>query len=406
MNLLLIHQAFVSPHEAGGTRHFEFGKYCVAHGIAFSIIASEISYLSGNKVNKNTGSNHVEVIDGVKIFRAKVYSGLHDSFVSRVISFFSFMVVSALHGLKVEKPDIVMGTTPPIFQAVSAWFVSAVRRRPFLLEVRDLWPEFAIDMGILKNPMLIWLSRSLENFLYSRADHLLVNSPAYREYLLKKNIDRRKISLISNGVDCSSFENVFVQQSIRQEYNLKDEFLIVYAGALGIANDIPVILKAAEQLIDRSEIHFLLIGDGKERNNLQQYCSAHQLKNVTFAGTRPKQMMAGILSESDACLAILQNIPMFRTTYPNKVFDYMAAGKPTVLAIDGVIRDVIESAGGGIFVQPGNVDALVTAIRWMADHRIECVEMGRSAQAYVRLHFDRKHHAKAFVDLVRTMSTN
>jgi len=404
VNVLLIHQAFVSPNEAGGTRHYEFGKYCVQQGISFSIIASELSYLSGKKVHDNLEPINEEFIEGVKILRAKVSSGLHANFVSRIISFFSFMVSSAILGLKEKRPDVVMGTTPPIFQAISAWIVSAVRSRPFLLEVRDLWPEFAIDMGILKNPILIWLSKKLEMFLYNHADHILVNSPAYRDYIINKRIDRNKISLISNGVDLQSFVRKEHEYSIRTELKLTDKFLVVYAGALGVANDIPVILKAAQRLHDRKDIHFLLIGDGKERLNLENYCRDHKLQNVTFAGTRSKQNMPGILAEADVCVAILQNIPMFKTTYPNKVFDYMAAGKPTLLVIDGVIREVIESAKGGMYIQPGNVESFVSAVIWMVEHREEAVEMGRSAREYVRRHFDRGVQAKEFSDLVTTLA--
>jgi len=400
MNVLLIHQAFVSPGEAGGTRHFEFARYCVEHNESFTVIASEISYLSGKRFE---GDSSGETPGGVHILRAKVYSGLHRSFLRRVLSFVTFMVSAFWLGLRAETPDLVMGTSPPMFQALSAWLLAVVRRRPFLLEIRDLWPEFAIDMGVLRNSLLISASRMAERFLYNRADHILVNSPAYREYLLEKGISATRITLIPNGVDVSVFENRSPTMDIRSEYGLESKFLVTYAGALGIANDIQLILRAALALKQYDDVHFLLVGDGMERANLDRFCQEKGLTNVTFAGARPKSTIPGILASSDACVASLQNIPMFRMTYPNKVFDYMAAAKPTILAIDGVIRDVIEQAGGGIYVPPGDDDALSSAVIRLRKNPNEGQQMGQRAFEYVKTHFNRSDHALAFLELARRL---
>lgn len=297
-----------------------------------------------------------------------------------------------------------MGTSPPIFQAVSAWLVAALRRRPFLLEIRDLWPEFAIDMGVLKNPALIWLSRWLERFLYGRATHLLVNSPAYRDYLVERGVPAVKISLIANGVDPDMFDPAATGEALRQELGLNGQFVVTYAGALGLANDIPTLLRAAGRLRDYPGIHFLLVGDGKERPDLETLARQLRLPNVTFAGSRPKSDMPAILAASDACTAILQNIPMFRTTYPNKVFDYMAAGRPTILAIDGVIRQVVDNARGGVFVPPGDDAALAEAILRLSRQPAKARQMGQAARAYVATHFNRHDQAQAFADLVGRMA--
>src|SRR5262249_33438754 len=152
--------------------------------------------------------------------------------------------------LKVKNVDLVMGTSPPIFQAVSAWVISVVKWRPFLLEIRDLWPEFAVDMGVLKNPILIWVARRLERFLYARANHLLVNSPAYRDYLLNLGIPASKISFIANGVDPDMFHIEQTEGGLRDEFHLHDKFIVTYAGAMGMANNLEVVLEAAALLND------------------------------------------------------------------------------------------------------------------------------------------------------------
>lgn len=400
MHLLLIHQAFVSPSEAGGTRHFELGQHLLKAGHRLTIVASDVSYLTGSPLFDRQSLMNEHEYQGVRILRAYTYPSVHRGFVWRVVSFLSFMVSSIFAGLKAGPVDLVMGTSPPIFQAISAWIVALLRRRPFLLEIRDLWPEFAIDMGVLTNPVLIRLSRWLENFLYARADHVLVNSPAYRDYVHEKGIRLEKISLIANGVDPTLFDPQSKGVEVRRELGLDSCFVVTYAGALGIANDIPTVLRAADRLRDHRNIRFLFVGDGKERPNLEKTAQEMNLANVVFAGSRPKTDIPTILAASDACLAILMNIPMFRTTYPNKVFDYMAAEKPTILAIDGVIRQVIEAAGGGLFVPPGDDESLAAAVLRLASNPDKVREMGSAARSYVVRHFNRSDQARKFVGLV------
>jgi lipopolysaccharide/colanic/teichoic acid biosynthesis glycosyltransferase len=293
-----------------------------------------------------------------------------------------------------------MGTSPPIFQAFAAWLVAFLRRRPFLLEVRDLWPEFAIDMGVLKNPLLIWLSRGMECFLYARSTHILANSPAYREYLVRRHVAPLKISLISNGVDPAMFNPESTGERVRQKWGLEGKFVVSYAGAIGMANDIATVIRAADRLRESSDIVLLIAGDGKERPNLEADTKQRGLKNIFFTGTLSKTEVAEVMAASDACIAILKDIPMFRTTYPNKVFDYMAAGRPTLLAIDGVIRKVVEESGAGLFVPPGDDAALARGILNLADIRPEARAMGLRGREFVTKHFNRDQQAAEFVSLV------
>ena len=400
MHLLLIHQVFVSPGEAGGTRHFELARHWVKSGHQFTIVASDLNYLTGKPVAK--GQIKEQLFEGIRVLRAKTYPALHRSFTWRVISFVSFMFSSFWAALRAGPVDVVMATSPPIFQAVSAWLVSAIRRRPLLLEIRDLWPEFAIDMGVLTNLTLIRLSQSLEKFFYNRATHILVNSPAYRVYLLNKGILDCKISVIPNGVDPAMFNPLNRGEMVRTQFKLDGNYVVTYAGALGIANDIPTILRAANLLRHSKEIHFLLVGDGKERLNLEQMGRDLQLPNVTFAGALPKGEIPDVLAASDVCLATLQNIPMFKTVFPNKVFDYMAAGRPTILGIDGVIREVIENAKGGIFIEPGNEKALADAVMKLKNDPELSRQMGKAARDHVVKHYNRHLQAEDFRILVQT----
>ena len=390
MKILLINQVFVSPDEPGHTRHFEMAKFLQACGHELVIVASDLNYQTGKRTIARRGLYAEQKIDGVRVLRSYMIPALHRNYIWRIISFFSFMFSSVWTALTVQDADLIMGTTPPIFQAVSAWFVAWVRRKPFLLEVRDLWPEFGVSMGVLKNPMVIALARWLENFLYARATHILVNSPAYKEYMLSKGVPENKVTYIPYGTDVDMFNPGVDGVSVRKKLGLENKFVVLYAGALGQANDIDTILRAAERLNHESHIRFVLFGDGKERARLKSESARMKLTNVIFAGVCPKKEMPAIVAASDVGIAILQDIPMFRTTYPNKVFDTMAAGRATVLVIDGVSRELIESSNGGVYVHPNDDELLAQKILELSNDPARVRQMGANARAYLVKHLDRR----------------
>src|SRR5215216_5850576 len=276
MKILLLNQSFVSPDEPGHTRHFEMAQYLHGCGDELVIIGSDSNYQTGLRTVERKGLYVEQVIDGVHVLRAYSAPTLHRSYFWRFISFFSFMFSSVWAALQVKDADLIMGTTPQIFQAVSAWFVAFVRRKPFLLEVRDLWPEFGVSMGVITNPVVIALGRWLERFLYARATHILVNSPAYKEYIRAKGVPESKITYIPYGTDVDMFHPNVNGMAVRQQLGLEDKFVVLYAGALGQANDIYTVLCAAKHLNEENHIRFVFWGDGKERPNLQS--EAERLK--------------------------------------------------------------------------------------------------------------------------------
>jgi glycosyltransferase involved in cell wall biosynthesis len=390
MKILLINQSFVPPAEPGHTRHFEMAQYLRGCGHELVIVASDSNYQTGLRTVKQKGLYIEQMIEGVRVLRAYSAQTLHRSYFWRAVSFFSFMFSSVWAALQVKEADLIMGTTPPIFQAVSAWFVAFVRRKPFLLEVRDLWPEFAISMGVIKNPVVIALAHWLEKFLYARATHILVNSPAYKEYLIGKGIPGSKITFIPYGTDISMFNPDVDGSFVRAKLGLKDKFIVLYAGAMGQAHDLYTVLRAAQRLNDEAHIQIVFFGAGKERLKLEAEAQRLGLKNVLFAGICPKKEMPAVIAAADMCLAILQNIPMFRTTYPNKVFDYMASARPTVLVVDGVVREVIEASKGGVFVEPGNDELLAKTILELSRDPQRVKQMGENARTYLVKNLDRR----------------
>ncbi len=387
MHILLIHQAFAALDEPGGTRHHELARFLVEKGHRVTVIASPVSYLTGS-----ARSGHIPWVSrqeetGLAILRTYTYPALHRSFFHRVLSFLSFMVSSFLVGLRLPAVDLVWGTSPPIFQGLSAWAISRLKRKPFLFEVRDLWPAFAVAVGVLHQPVLIRLAEWLEKFLYRRAKRVMVNSPGYVEHVRSRGA--RQVDLVPNGADPRMFDPQADGRRFREAHGLEGKFVILYAGAHGMSNDLGVVLQAAQQLQGHPEIAIVLLGDGKEKPALMKQAGDMHLTNLQFLPSIPKLQMPEALAASDACVAILKPIPLYATTYPNKVFDYMAAGRPVVLAIAGVICDVIQGVQAGIPVPPGDPQAMAQAILSLAADRAECKAMGMRGRSYVEANFDR-----------------
>ena len=399
MHILLIHQAFAAINEPGGTRHHEFARLLAKQGHQVSIIASTVSYLTGVKGEQ---TKVVSEFDGlIHIYRAYTYSALHKSFFHRLLSFFSFMISSFFISLRISHVDVVWGTSPPIFQSFTAWLVARIKRAKFLLEIRDLWPAFAIAVGVVQNKFIISLSLWLERFLYRHADQLIVNSPGFIQHVQEKG--GKNITLIPNGAD-----ETFFQQNLQKEHHLnslwKNQFVVLYAGAHGMSNDLSTVLAAAKLLAEQNDILFAFLGDGKEKNHLIEEAGNLNLRNVQFIDPVPKTEISAYFQAASACLAILKPLELYKTTYPNKVFDYMAAGKPIILAIDGVIRDVVEDAGCGYFCQPADPQAIAHCILKLKGLDPSALQsLGENGKEYLRQHFDRKIIGKYFSDMIEKM---
>ncbi len=402
MHILLIHQAFAALDEAGGTRHFEMASYLVNRGHQVTIIASPISYLTGQSRTPQNHWRQTETpLPGITILRSYTYSAFHRSFVHRVLSFLSFMLSSFINGLSVGKVDLVWGTSPPIFQAVTAWLLARLKGAPFMLEIRDLWPEFAIAVGVLKNPWLIRLSLWLEMFLYRRADRLVVNSPGFITHVTARGA--RWVELVPNGADPHMFDPDLNGTDFRAQHSLTGKYVVLYAGAHGLSNDLGVVLAAAKLLRADENICFVLVGAGKEKAALQAQVTTLGLNNICFLPPIPKHEMKTALAAADACLAILKPLEAYKTTYPNKVFDYMAAGRPVVLAIDGVIRTVVETAAAGVFVPPGDPAALAGAVRHLAADPAAGRRMGQAGRTCVETNFSRDQLSYQLAQILEEM---
>jgi glycosyltransferase involved in cell wall biosynthesis len=401
MHILLIHQVFVRPQDPGGTRHYEFARYLADAGHRVTILAGAVSYLTGEQIDDSPDS---QLGDGIRVIRCAVLGDVHRSFVWRTLGFVSFMISAFGVGLQVPKVDLIWGTSPPLFQGCSAWALARLKRVPWVFEVRDLWPAFAVQVGVLRNPLLVKISQRVECFLYRNADRIVANSPGFVQHISRVVGDGTEVTVIPNGVDPNEFKPDESGSEVRREFGWDDRFVALYAGAHGLSNDLDVLLAAAEILRENQNVLFVFLGDGKEKSRLAESARSKGLENVHFLPPVPKTDVSTVFTGIDCGIAILKPIPLYETTYPNKVFDYMAAGKPVVLAIGGVIQEVIEKANAGIPVPPGDPQALSEAILALAAQPDQARRMGADGRIYVEAHFDRTQIAADLLSLFQDIT--
>lgn len=399
MHILLLHQVFIRPGDAGGTRHYEFARHLVRAGHRVTVLTGTVSYLDGAPIQ----AERREIIEpGFEIIRCAQFSSVHKNFIRRTLVHISFMVTAFFRGLFIRNVDLVFGTSPPLFQAISAFLIAWFKRKPFLFEVRDLWPYFAVAMGVLRQRQLLRLAEWAEAFLYRHADLVMINSPGFEEHVRAHGA--ADVAIVPNGVDIAEFDPQMQNPDFRRQHQLEDKFVLLYTGAHGMANDLGVVLDAAERLLEYDDVRILFLGDGREKAHLVADAAERGLENILFLDPVAKQQIPMVLAAVDACLAVLMPIDAFKLTYPNKVFDYMAAGKPVILAIDGVIREVVERAQAGIAVAPGNADALAKAILKFARNPAMVREMGRNGRIYVQEHFNRSQQAQKAIMIMEQLA--
>jgi glycosyltransferase involved in cell wall biosynthesis len=315
------------------------------------------------------------------------------------------MASSLFAGLSVKCPDLVIATSPPLFVGLPAYVISVIRRCPLVFEVRDIWPQSAIELGILKSRMLIKLSTWFEKFIYSRSALIVVLLEKFKEHVASCGICEDKVVYVPNGADLDLFADPRPRPEVRRELGFSQEFLVLYMGAHGVSNDLEQVLRAARLLKEDGRIRFIFLGDGMDKPRLRELARKWGLSNVRFLDSVPKDTVKDICNSVDVGLLVGKNLALFKASLPNKLFDYMAAGKPIITTVDGVARHLIDSAGAGLYADPEKPEEMVECILKLRRDPTTCAEMGRSGRAFVEAHFRRERLSSFYegclVELVR-----
>lgn len=404
MKILLVHQYFLGKNDAGGSRWNQFSKYWSQKGHEVKVLAGSVHYATGKKDPKYKGKFVVreQEDENVEVFRCHVSEAYNKNFIGRLWAYFSFAFSTIIVGLfKVGKVDVIICTSPPLTVGITGWILSKLKRVPIVFEVRDLWPESAIDTGVLTSKPLIKISYWLEKKSYKSASWINVLTPAFEKALIeKKNVRPDRISMIPNGADLDIFKPGELNNWVREKHDLGDSFVVTYVGAHGVANHLIQLLEAAHILKDHKDIKIMLVGDGMQKKMLKEKAEELQLENVVFVDSVSKEKIVDYVAASNVCTAVLKKVDTFKTVYPNKVFDYMSAKRPIILGIDGVARELVENAGAGLFVEPENPQEFADAVLKLKGDPDFCFKCGEEGFAYVSKNFARNILAGKYIEII------
>lgn len=367
MRITFLCQYFPPEMGAPAARTHEHARHWVTLGHDVTVITGFPNHPTGI-IRPEYRGNFIkrEKVDGIDLLRTWIYCAPNKGFLKRILNFLSFFLSSfLLGGLLTRRPDVVVGTSPQFFCAVSACLLSVIKRVPFVFEVRDIWPQSAIELGALKNPLLIRALEAIEMLMYRRAAMIVIVAESTKPYLLAKGIPAAKIVLVPNGIDPQYLAQAQAADgdSVREELQAGDKFIVSYIGTHGMSHALDTVLRAAAALRDDPAIHFLFVGEGAEKDRLRALATELSLDNVTFLKEQPRERLLAFYKASDVSLVPLRRLDIFKKVLPSKLFELMGTGSPIICSVEGEAASLITQASAGLCIEPENVTALCEAIR-------------------------------------------
>ena len=389
------HILFISPYypPENGAAPACVGETCtrlVKLGHQVTVLTTLPNYPTGIVLPEYRGRLlQEEMRDGVRVVRVWSWVSPNKSFLHRMKWYLSFAFLAPLFGGKtVGHPDIIIVQSPPLFDAITVRILARWKRCPFIFMVSDLWPEQAIQLGVLRNRLLIRLSEWLEWSTYQRADLVWVVTEWIRDRIIQRGLAPERILLLTNGVDTTTF-HPRPQAQARAELGWDERFTVLYVGTHGVTHGLMTIIDAAEQIRDRDDIHFVLVGEGSDKADLVAQAQKRGLTNVTFMDVVAHSLVPTLLAAGDVCLAHVRKAPVTEGILPIKMYEAMACARPIVLAVDGEARRIAEQeAGAAIYVEPENASALASAILELYEHPDLASILGSNGRVYVEVRFD------------------
>lgn len=340
-----------------------------------------------------------DMIDGVRVIRLWTYMAANEGFLLRTLNYVSYLAAVTLATPRLPKTDVVVSTSPQFFCGLAGLSVRTIKRIPWVLEIRDLWPESIVTVGAMKKGLAVRSLEAIERFAYRAADFIVPVTDSFVHHIAERGGDLSRMKIVKNGVDLALFQqDPQGAARIRNEFGLDGKFIAAYVGTHGMAHGLDVILDAAERLRHDPRIVFLLVGDGAERSGLMERRAARKLDNVLIVGQRPKQDMPAIWTATDASLILLRRNDLFRKVIPSKMFEAMAMRRPIVLGVEGESCDLLLQAGAGIPIPPQDADALANAILKLANDPPAAAALAQSGETFVRANFDRSELASRYLD--------
>lgn len=367
MHIVFLTDNFPPETNAPASRTFEHAREWVTAGHEVTVITCAPNFPNGKVFDGYRNRLwQQEYMAGIRVIRVWSYMTGNEGFALRILDFMSFMLSGFLAGLFVRKPDVIVGTSPQFFTAVAAWAVGAIKRKPFVFELRDIWPESIRAVGAMKESLALDLLEKVELFLYRRAAAVVSVTHSFKRNLVARGIDGDKIHVVTNGVDCSCFHKMPKDHALAAELNVEKCFVAGYIGTHGMAHALDTLLDAAAILRDDPQtqhIRILFLGHGAARGGLMVRAVDMGLTNVIFRAAVPRDALPAYWSLLDVALIHLRRTELFTTVIPSKMFECMGMGIPIILGVEGEAAEIIRQSGAGITIEPENSLKLAEQIK-------------------------------------------
>ena len=410
MKILYVSQYFPPEMGAPAARVSELARHWVKAGHQVTVLTGFPNHPTGIVAPEYRAKLRRLVCreekDGVDIVRTWLFPCPNRKAHERLLNYLSFVLSSCITGIFLRRPDVIIATSPQLFVGLTGRWLGWIKRAPFVLEVRDLWPESITASGMGRDTDLsIRLLRALSAFLYRTCNHIVVVTPAFKQALVTRwRVRDEKISLVENGVETDLFTAYVSGDEVKRELGLAGKFVVSYIGTLGLAHGLQAVLQAASELQSTlPKIHFLFVGEGADKERLTSMVAELHLTNVHFLPQQPRQKIPSIIHAADLCLVLLRKADVFETVIPTKMLEFMACARPVILGVDGQARQIIEAAQAGLFVEPENAAALALAVTKLHGDAQLCKALGHNGRAYIVDNLSRKQTAMIYVHVLETV---
>jgi glycosyltransferase involved in cell wall biosynthesis len=407
VRILFLSDNFPPETNAPATRLFEHATRWVRAGHAVTVVTCAPNFPEGRVYPGYANRwRQVEWIEGIRVVRVKTYITANEGFLKRTLDYLSFMVAGTVAALfERPRPDVVVATSPQFFCAVAGWLVSTLRRRPFVFELRDLWPASIAAVGAMRHPHLLRALERLELFLYRRADAVVAVTESFREDLVARGIERGKVEVVVNGVDLERYAPGPRDPALAREWDIGERFVVGYLGTHGMAHGLDRVVEAATLLRDRDDIVFLFAGGGAARADLERRVAEAGLRNVRLQPRQPKARMPELWRLCSVALIPLRDDPVFATVLPSKLFEAMGMGVPVLMALpEGEATGVVRRTGCGVCVPPEDPAALAAAIVALREDPARLAGLA-NASAKAAPGFSRQAQADRMLEILARMAT-
>jgi len=409
VKLLYVSQYFPPEMGAPAARAAELARHWVRDGHVVSVLTGFPNHPTGVVPPEYRARLRRlvcrEVVDGIDVKRTWLWPLPNRRPLERMANYASFCLSASLSGLWVRRPDVIIGTSPQLLVALSAYWLARMKRVPFVFEVRDLWPESLSAVGVGGDSGL--LNRTLgaiAGFLYRKADHIVVVTEAFRIHLIKKwNVPAEKISVVENGVEPELFAPVDASE-LKAELGLDGKFVVCYIGTLGMAHGLGTLVDAAAKIVPLlPDVRFLVVGEGAEKQAIVDRARSRGLENIVFLDQQPREKIPALISAADVCAVLLKKTEVFQTVIPTKMLEFMSCRRPVILGVDGQARELLERARAGVFIEPENADALVNAVTLLRAQPELCASLGQNGRHFVQQNLSRQRTARAYIEVLNAL---